>query len=50
MDAWDCSLSPTARRFQSGTPPIPAIYAGITSIEDIDLVVEALARHKHVLA
>ena len=29
----DYSPSPTARRFQSGTPPIPAIYAGIAGIE-----------------
>ena len=33
MDAWDYSPSPTARRFQSGTPPIPSIYAGIAGIE-----------------
>src|SRR4051794_4124003 len=25
--------APNARRFQSGTPPVPAIYAGITGIE-----------------
>jgi selenocysteine lyase/cysteine desulfurase len=25
--------SPTARRFQSGTPPVPSIYAGIAGIE-----------------
>ena len=25
--------APTARRFQSGTPPVPAIYAGIAGIE-----------------
>jgi selenocysteine lyase/cysteine desulfurase len=33
MDAWDYSPSPTARRFQAGTPPIPSIYAGIAGIE-----------------
>ena len=33
MDAWDYSPSPTARRFQQGTPPIPSIYAGIAGIE-----------------
>jgi selenocysteine lyase/cysteine desulfurase len=33
MDIYDYSPSPTARRFQSGTPPIPAIYAGIAGIE-----------------
>ncbi|HEX2497023.1 MAG TPA: aminotransferase class V-fold PLP-dependent enzyme, partial [Gaiellaceae bacterium] len=29
----DYSPSPTARRFQSGTPPVPSIYAGIAGIE-----------------
>jgi selenocysteine lyase/cysteine desulfurase len=33
MDAWDYSPARTARRFESGTPPIPAIYAGIAGIE-----------------
>jgi selenocysteine lyase/cysteine desulfurase len=33
MDIHDYSPSPTARRFQSGTPPIPAIYAGVAGIE-----------------
>ena len=33
MDVTDYSPSPTARRFESGTPPIPAIYAGIAGIE-----------------
>jgi selenocysteine lyase/cysteine desulfurase len=33
MDAWDYSPAPTAARFQSGTPPIPAIYAGIAGVE-----------------
>jgi selenocysteine lyase/cysteine desulfurase len=33
MDHTDYSPSPTARRFESGTPPIPAIYAGIAGIE-----------------
>jgi selenocysteine lyase/cysteine desulfurase len=33
MDVHDFSPSPTARRFQSGTPPIPSIYAGIAGIE-----------------
>ena len=28
MDIYDYSPSPTARRFQSGTPPVPSIYAG----------------------
>jgi kynureninase len=33
MDIHDYSPSPNARRFQSGTPPIPSIYAGIAGIE-----------------
>jgi selenocysteine lyase/cysteine desulfurase len=33
MDIYDYSPSKTARRFESGTPPIPAIYAGIAGIE-----------------
>jgi selenocysteine lyase/cysteine desulfurase len=33
MDHTDYSPSPTATRFQSGTPPIPSIYAGIAGIE-----------------
>jgi selenocysteine lyase/cysteine desulfurase len=33
MDIHDYSPSPTARRFQAGTPPIPSIYAGIAGIE-----------------
>jgi selenocysteine lyase/cysteine desulfurase len=33
MDHRDYSPSHTATRFQSGTPPIPAIYAGIAGIE-----------------
>ncbi len=33
MDIDDYSPSPTARRFQSGTPPIPSIYAGVAGIE-----------------
>jgi selenocysteine lyase/cysteine desulfurase len=33
MDIWDYSPDDSARRFQSGTPPIPAIYAGVAGIE-----------------
>ena len=33
MDIHDYSPAPTARRFESGTPPIPSIYAGIAGIE-----------------
>ena len=33
MDVHDYSPAATAARFQSGTPPIPAIYAGIAGME-----------------
>jgi selenocysteine lyase/cysteine desulfurase len=33
MDIHDYSPSKTARRFESGTPPIPSIYAGIAGME-----------------
>lgn len=33
MDIHDYSPSPTARRFEAGTPPIPSIYAGVAGIE-----------------
>jgi selenocysteine lyase/cysteine desulfurase len=33
MDIEDYSPSDTARRFESGTPPIPSIYAGIAGME-----------------
>jgi selenocysteine lyase/cysteine desulfurase len=32
MDIHDYSPSPTARRFEAGTPPVPNIYAGIAGI------------------
>jgi selenocysteine lyase/cysteine desulfurase len=32
MDIHDYSPSPTARRFEHGTPPIPSIYAGVAGI------------------
>jgi selenocysteine lyase/cysteine desulfurase len=33
MDIHDYSPSPTARRFEHGTPPIPNIYAGLAGLE-----------------
>ncbi|MBA3843924.1 MAG: aminotransferase class V-fold PLP-dependent enzyme [Actinobacteria bacterium] len=33
MDHTRYAPSPTARRFQSGTPPIPSLYAGIAGME-----------------
>jgi selenocysteine lyase/cysteine desulfurase len=38
MDIHDYSPAATARRFQSGTPPIPSIYAGIAGIELIESI------------
>ncbi len=49
MDIHDYSPSPTARRFESGTPPIPAIYAGIAGIELIREIGIAATR-EHVTA
>jgi selenocysteine lyase/cysteine desulfurase len=46
MDAWDYSPSPTARRFESGTPPVPAIYAGVAGIElMLEIGIEDTRRH-----
>ena len=33
MDIHDYSPARTARRFESGTPPVPSIYAGVAGIE-----------------
>ena len=33
MDIRDYSPSPTARRFEAGTPPVPSIYAGIAGMD-----------------
>jgi selenocysteine lyase/cysteine desulfurase len=49
MDIHDYSPSPTARRFESGTPPIPAIYAGIAGIELLQEIGIAATR-EHVTA
>ncbi|HWE80579.1 MAG TPA: aminotransferase class V-fold PLP-dependent enzyme [Gaiellaceae bacterium] len=49
MDISDYSPSPTARRFESGTPPIPAIYAGIAGVELLSEIGIAETR-EHVTA
>ena len=49
MDHTDYSPAPTASRFQSGTPPIPAIYAGIAGMELMKEIGIAATR-EHVLA
>ncbi len=33
MDVHDYSPSDTARRFESGTPPVPSLYAGVAGME-----------------
>jgi selenocysteine lyase/cysteine desulfurase len=46
MDIHDYSPAPTARRFEAGTPPIPAIYAGIAGIELMqEIGIEETAAH-----
>jgi selenocysteine lyase/cysteine desulfurase len=46
MDISDYSPSPTARKFESGTPPIPNIYAGIAGMDLMDEIgIEATERH-----
>ena len=49
MDHTDYSPAANARRFQSGTPPIPAIYGGIAGIELMQEIGIADTR-EHVLA
>jgi selenocysteine lyase/cysteine desulfurase len=49
MDHTDYSPTRTAARFQSGTPPVPAIYAGIAGIELMQEIGIAETR-EHVLA
>jgi len=47
MDVHDYSPARDARRFQSGTPPVPSIYAGIAGIELMQEIGIA-ATQKHV--
>ncbi len=49
MDHTDYSPAPTASRFQSGTPPVPSIYAGIAGIELMQEIGVA-ETHEHVQA
>jgi selenocysteine lyase/cysteine desulfurase len=48
MDHTDYSPAPNARRFQSGTPPIPAIYGGIAGMDLMQEIGIAETR-EHVL-
>jgi selenocysteine lyase/cysteine desulfurase len=51
MDVHYYSPSPTARRFEAGTPPVPNIYAGIAGIELMrEIGVAATAAHVHALS
>ncbi len=36
MDIYDYSPSPTATKFENGTPPVPSIYAGIAGMDLMD--------------
>ncbi len=46
MDIHDYSPAPTARRFEAGTPPVPAIYAAIAGIELMrEIGIEETERH-----
>src|SRR5439155_18724287 len=47
MDHRDYSPAPTARRFESGTPPVPSIYAGVAGIELMEEIGIAATR-EHV--
>jgi selenocysteine lyase/cysteine desulfurase len=46
MDIHDYSPSPTASRFESGTPPVPSIYAGVAGMDLMDEIgIEETERH-----
>lgn len=49
MDIHDYSPSPTARRFQSGTPPVPSLYAGVAGVE-LMRAIGVADTHRHVQA
>jgi selenocysteine lyase/cysteine desulfurase len=50
MDIWDYSPAGTARRFDSGTPPVPSIYAGLAGLGLLERAgVGAVAAHVRVL-
>jgi selenocysteine lyase/cysteine desulfurase len=49
MDHTRYAPSPSARRFQSGTPPVPSIYAGIAGIE-LMLEIGVAETREHVTA
>lgn len=50
MDHRDYSPSPTARRFESGTPPVPAIYGGIAGMNlMLDIGIAETREHVNAL-
>jgi selenocysteine lyase/cysteine desulfurase len=50
MDIYGNNPSPTARRFESGTPPVPNIYAAVAGIKLVQSVgVENIERHVNQL-
>lgn len=50
MDHRRYAPSPTARRFESGTPPVPNLFAGLAGIELVRSVgVDAIADHVQLL-
>jgi selenocysteine lyase/cysteine desulfurase len=51
MDHTDYSPAGTARRFESGTPPVPSVYAGLAGLELVrEIGVEAASEHVGGLA
>jgi selenocysteine lyase/cysteine desulfurase len=51
MDVSDYSPSPTARRFESGTPPVPSLYAGTAALGLIaEIGVAETETHVHGLS
>ncbi|NJN93413.1 MAG: aminotransferase class V-fold PLP-dependent enzyme [Anaerolineales bacterium] len=64
MDIYANTPSPTARRFEAGSPPVPNIYAGVAGIKliqsvglekieahlaDVNRLMDCLTRHKELL-
>lgn len=47
MDIHDYSPSPTASKFESGTPPVPSIYAGVAGMDLMDEI-GVVATEQHV--
>ena len=51
MDVFDYSPSATARKFESGTPPVPSIYAGVAGMDLMhEIGIAETERHVNHLA